>query len=313
MEAAQRRIGRNLISAPRRVAVPSDELLLGSALADAANWVVLMDYDGTVAPFVKDPQRANPGTLTRRFLSQLPGVFGMVAFVSGRPAEFLHQHVGIDGIHYVGNYGADVWAPGAAACTVGKEFVPYIEPLQAFGKRSYGESLRKLGVLFEDKGVTLTFHWRGSKDPAAAETAVLNVVDEARRRGWSAARGEMNWEVRPPISMSKRDAAIRLLEGRHWKGVIILGDEMSDVRTWEGAEYLRSRGQIDHVIRIGVASDHTPPAMAAGADRMAPGVRGVTRLLGRLARAQRVSYQMPGADGVGSRPRTMGRAALDSL
>jgi trehalose 6-phosphate phosphatase len=283
----------------RRVSVAAIRGVFAPALERPQDWLISLDFDGTTAPFVLNPERAAVGRNTRHFLSRLPGLFGRVQYVSGRPADLLHAKVNVDGIHYFGNYGAEVRAPGQTRASMGPEFAPFVTGLHEFAKHEWETSLRRRGVRVEDKGVMVTFHWRGLPDVAAAERAVHEVAERARNTEvitpsgqsahWLTVAGEMNMEIRPPVPLTKMEAFKRSVGERHWGGAIILGDEGSDLNALDGAEELRQARRIDKVLFVGVRGDHTPAAMEQRADLMVPGVRGVTRVLSHLASARAVA------------------------
>jgi trehalose-phosphatase len=283
----------------RRLSVAATQGVFMPALRRPQDWIVSLDFDGTASPFVINPERASIGQQTRQFLSRLPGLFGQVQFISGRPADLLHEKVGIDDLHYFGVYGAEVRLPGQSRAVLGPQFAPYIDPLHEFATREWETSLRRLGVRIEDKEVMVVFHWRGLPNAEEAERAVNEVAERARRvelrspsgetAHWQTVPGEMNVEIRPPVPLTKKDAFIRSASGRHWGGAIIFGDEATDLQTLDGAQELREAGAVGHALFVGVRSDHTPVEMERRADLMVAGVRGVTRALSHLATARAVA------------------------
>ncbi len=267
----------------RRVTTPAVRLALADAVAHPGEWAIVLDYDGTVAPFVKEADQARPGRVVAEHLHRLPEAFDTVAFISGRPAAFVHDNVGVPGIEYIGLYGAEVWDAEADEATMAAAFVPYVEPLRAFIRDNWTAALDAAGVSLEDKGAIMTLHWRAAEDAVVAEAEVAKLAAKAVSSGWYLTANEMNVEIRPPIALTKEDAAMRLLATRTLRGVILLGDEASDMRAWAGAKRLQALGAIERVVRVGVASDHTPAGMHDEADLMVADVRGVATFLGRLA------------------------------
>src|SRR5258706_4856935 len=78
----------------------------------SARLLLLLDFDGTLSPIVKNPRRASLPQATRRVLTDLarrPGV--AVAIVSGRRIEDLRALVGLPVI-YAGNHGLRIEGPG---------------------------------------------------------------------------------------------------------------------------------------------------------------------------------------------------------
>jgi len=72
--------------------------------------VIMLDYDGTLAPIVKDPNKAFMShemrqTLARVCLKHPTGI------VSGRSLSKLRSLVELDDVHYIGSHGFDVESP----------------------------------------------------------------------------------------------------------------------------------------------------------------------------------------------------------
>jgi len=79
--------------------------LLAALAADPARAAVIVDFDGTLAPIVADPPAARPLPEAAATLGRLTRCFGRVAVVSGRPVDFLRQHLPVDGLTLFGQYG----------------------------------------------------------------------------------------------------------------------------------------------------------------------------------------------------------------
>ena len=66
---------------------------------------ICLDFDGTLAPIVDDPNEARPLPGMVELLGQLAGRFAVVALLSGRPADYLAKHAAAPGVRYLGLYG----------------------------------------------------------------------------------------------------------------------------------------------------------------------------------------------------------------
>lgn len=70
--------------------------------------VVLLDFDGTLAPLRKDPTAAKLSQRAKRLLHRLATTKGVtVAIVSGRNARTVRDLVGLDQIGYFGLHGSE--------------------------------------------------------------------------------------------------------------------------------------------------------------------------------------------------------------
>ena len=82
--------------------------------AHAQTAAVCLDFDGTLAPIVDDPNEARPLTGAVELLGDLAAWFAAVALVSGRPADYLAKHAAVPGLRYLGLYGLQEIRDGQA-------------------------------------------------------------------------------------------------------------------------------------------------------------------------------------------------------
>jgi len=73
----------------------------------AGRTALCLDFDGTLAPIVDDPEAAAPLEGTLDLLGRLAGRFAAVALVSGRPAGWLAERAAAPGVRYLGLYGLE--------------------------------------------------------------------------------------------------------------------------------------------------------------------------------------------------------------
>ncbi len=138
--------------------------------------VVALDFDGTLADIVPDPDQARAHPEAVPALSALAPEVDSVAVVTGRPAGVAVRYGGFAGVpgleHLVvlGHYGAERWDavtgivhapaehPGVAA--VRAELPGFLDSIGAWR-----------GTWIEEKGRALAVHTRRAEDPAAAFAA----------------------------------------------------------------------------------------------------------------------------------------------
>ena len=159
--------------------------------AEPALAALLLDVDGTLAPIVDRPEDAAVPAETRAELTRLRDRYGLVACISGRSGDDARRIVGVDGIRYVGSHGLEL-APEAAGWTGRlRDFASTVDwPV-------------------EDKGVTVSFHWRTAPDQEAAATYLETVAARAREAGLDARFGRKVLELRPPVRADKGTAVRR--------------------------------------------------------------------------------------------------------
>lgn len=190
---------------------------------------LILDFDGTLAPIVADPTQSTMPQSTRDLLVRLSGSLGRVAIVSGRPAFFLSQRVGVPGIQLVGLYGLESITSGSVVAD--ERTLPYMEGL-ARARDHLSEVVQNWpGVYLEDKGRAVAVHWRRAEDPDAAEARLTEEVRRAAGGGPGPAlgveEGKMVIELRPPIDADKGTAVASLADG--YDDVAYAGDDVGDL------------------------------------------------------------------------------------
>jgi len=196
----------------------------------AKHFLLFSDYDGTLTPIVATPEQAvlSPDMkVLLGELSSLPRV--SLAIISGRALEDIRRLVGIEGIYYAGNHGLEVQGPGLSwTHPRALEIASLIERLS----RELEERLRKVpGALVEDKGLTLSVHYR--LVPEGEEARVKQILDGVVSP-WpdrvKVTGGKKVYEVRPLLDWDKGKAVLKLRELLEREGSLLfyLGDDVTD-------------------------------------------------------------------------------------
>lgn len=131
-------------------------------LATARRALLLLDYDGTLAPFTLDPAQARPypgvSAALERLLA-LPAADNRLVIVSGRWLKDLRPLLGIEhGLEMWGCHGRERCLPDGR-----HSLTPLPEAaVRALAEADAWETLaRALGGRVERKPASLAFHWRG--------------------------------------------------------------------------------------------------------------------------------------------------------
>ncbi|WP_063753172.1 trehalose-phosphatase, partial [Streptomyces resistomycificus] len=220
---------------------------LGQVLARPGRAVVALDFDGTLAPIVADPEqaRAHPEAVAA-LVGLAPKVAG-VAVVTGRPAEVAVRHGGFAGVAgleqlvVLGHYGAERWdartgtvsapAPHPGVAAVRAE-LPGVLDAAGVGQ----------GAWIEEKGRAVAVHTRRAADPQAAFEALRGPLTElATRHGLIVEPGRLVLELRPP-GMDKGVALAEYVRERGAGSVLYAGDDLGDLPAFAAVDRLRSDG-----------------------------------------------------------------------
>ncbi|HWU06690.1 MAG TPA: trehalose-phosphatase [Streptomyces sp.] len=259
---------------------------LAALLARPSRAVVALDFDGTLADIVPDPEqsRAHPGVVPA--LSALAPLVAAVAVITGRPAGTAVRYggfagaPGLDHLVVLGHYGAERWdaatatvrapAPDPGVAAVRAE-LPAV--LEAAGTGS--------GIWVEEKGDrAVAVHTRRAADPQAAFEALrAPLAGLAARHGLIVEPGRLVLELRPS-GMDKGVALEEYVKEVGAETVLYAGDDLGDLAAYAAVDKLRTQGAAGLLVCSGTGV----PALAERADLLLPGPAAVAELLGGLAR-----------------------------
>jgi trehalose 6-phosphate phosphatase len=219
---------------------------------------ILLDVDGTLAPIAPRPADARVPEETRAEVLRLAGTYALVACISGRTGAEARRLVGVDGVRYVGSHGLE------------------LEP-EAAGWRDRIRSFAA-GVDWpvEDKGLTVSFHYRQAEDEEAALAQLEEVAERARREGLVPRFGRKVLEIRPPVRADKGTAVRRLLADADLQRALYAGDDTTDLDGFRALEGLELG------VRVAVSSDEGPEDLVRGADLVVGSPAELVELLRRL-------------------------------
>ncbi|MHB1415567.1 MAG: trehalose-phosphatase [Chloroflexota bacterium] len=244
---------------------------------------LITDIDGTISPIAPTPAEAVVTPLCRRFLSELCARLDLVAAVSGRSAEDAYGMLGIQGMVYVGNHGLETWQNGRVeVLPEAKDYLPLIAAAVA----DVAAATRQLaGIIYENKGVTASIHYRLSPDRALARQSILEALGASKAASHLRfTEGRMVVEIRPPVQANKGTAVETLLRTANLRGAVYLGDDVTDVDAFRALRRWASVGN-GLGLSVGVLAAETPAAVRENTDLTVEGVAQVENLLERLAAA----------------------------
>ncbi len=246
---------------------------------DAAPAGVLTDFDGTLSTIVADPASASLVEGAQDALATLAERLAVGAIVSGRGALDARRLVGVPGVLVAGNHGTEWLWPDAAAPEPDPRTGEIRERLDALVARVPPLP----GVRVEHKGLSATVHYRQAPDPAAAREAIHAALAGADDGGIELRDGRMSVELRPRGIGDKGEAARRIIDRYGLRGVVVLGDDVTDLDMFAAVAERRARGELEGAIVAVGAEREVPPDVAAAADVILDDPPSAARLLAALA------------------------------
>lgn len=240
---------------------------------------LITDVDGTISRVAPTPAEAVVSPVCHFYLSLLPQKLSLVAVISGRPVSQVKQMLGIEGLVYIGNHGLERLAGGKIEISQQVREYPGLveatlqdlEPLTAIE-----------GILFENKGVTASIHYRLCHDRESVRRQILAAVaNSSSARKLRIAQGRMSVELRPPVEANKGTAMRDLVEDYHLRAAICLGDDLTDVDAFRAIHQFRHPDF--QGLAIGVIDNETAPEVEQEADFTLQGVGEVEQFFKWLA------------------------------
>ncbi|MDQ4085556.1 MAG: trehalose-phosphatase, partial [Actinomycetota bacterium] len=246
--------------------------------------LVALDFDGTLAPIVADPDQARAHPEAVDALSALAPRIGRLAVVTGRPAATAVEYAGLRGVAalaglvVLGHYGLERWdartdrfsaPPPPAGVDTARRALPALL-----------DSLEASEAYVEDKGASLGVHTRRMREPQEAfdrlHAPLRRLADEA---GLVLEPGRLVLELRPP-GVDKGGALRGLVEEVGARTVLFAGDDLGDLAAFDAVDELRARGLAGLLVCSGSTEE---TALAERADLVVDGPEGVVALLRELA------------------------------
>jgi trehalose 6-phosphate phosphatase len=222
------------------------------------NTLVAFDFDGTLAPIVRDPATAVMRAKTRRLLERVATRYPC-ALISGRARrDVLTKVQGIPLRAVFGNHGIEpIRSP--------RQIRALVQEWQTL----LGRLLPKTpGLVLEDKGVSLAVHYRQASHRAEVRRLVLDATEQLSST--RIIEGKMVVNVLPAGSNDKATALVGLRRRLGCPLAIYLGDDEND----EDVFALARQGWL-----LGIRIGHSPKSRA---QYFLPGQTAIDALLAKM-------------------------------
>lgn len=192
------------------------------------------DYDGTLAPLSPWPDQVCLNLRTQQALSELARR-ACVAVVSGRSQADLLLRLPASLPYIVGNHGNEGLPIRASASAVElkrccRSWINQLTDLIA--ESSHWHYL--VGMSVEDKGLTLSLHYRHCGDHSAARLSLQAIVNGLVPQP-RVIDGVFVLNLLPPLAFTKRDAIMFLMAHSGCTHAIYVGDDATDEQVFERA------------------------------------------------------------------------------
>jgi trehalose-phosphatase len=118
---------------------------LSNYVGDSEKFVLLLDYDGTLAPIAPHPNLTCMSEATKESLNRIannPKIF--TAVISGRGVDNVKEQIGIDGLICAGNHGLEILYPSGKRYNhqipgdISSNFVKMVKALEKVCEQKFG-------------------------------------------------------------------------------------------------------------------------------------------------------------------------------
>ncbi len=186
--------------------------------------LLALDFDGTLAPIVPRPEDARAPLAISRILTQLAARLP-VAIITGRAVADVSTRLGFSPHYIVGNHGAeglpDASGPDRSLVSIWHQGLDHA-------------ALQAAGISVEDKGHSLSLHYRLARDQIQARNviaaAIAGLSPEPRVIG-----GKCVYNLLPQDAPDKFQAVRQLIQLAGCESAIFMGDDVTDDVVFEQA------------------------------------------------------------------------------
>lgn len=197
---------------------------------------IFFDYDGTLTPIARTPQQAVISEKVKELLKKISEKPGLaLAIISGRQLKDIKNIVGLKDIIYAGNHGLEIQGPKI-------KLESKVAPGSRLIIRNIYENMvssfsRIKGVLIEDKGLSVSVHYRLMDVKDMPE--FLSIFSEITESFTTDNKIKINegkkvYEIKPMVAWDKGKTVLWLLArqqflaGKDKVFPVYFGDDLAD-------------------------------------------------------------------------------------
>ncbi|HZA71731.1 MAG TPA: trehalose-phosphatase [Propionibacteriaceae bacterium] len=248
--------------------------------------LIALDFDGTLAPIVDDPERAYADPAAVAALGRLGERVGAIVVITGRPVRTavrlggFNAVTGLGSMVVLGQYGVERWNAAGDSYVLPPEPDEIVAVAEEIPPLLASLGLAKARV--EHKGRAVGVHTRTLADPAQAFGNLEAPIRAlAERHGLRVEPGKNVWEIR--ASGVDKGASLRSMVAEAGaRQVVFAGDDLGDLPAFEAVRALRAEGLPGLLV---CSASYEEDALVAISDVILDGTAGVADWLGALADA----------------------------
>ena len=243
---------------------------------------VITDIDGTISKIVLDPYEATISQIMRATLKKLVNKFQLVGIITGRNVRNAEEMLEVEGLLYIGSHGLEYLKDDEIYIEPEvEEYLPLIQKV-AQNIQTEEELCNIKNILFQEKGLCFTVHYRKCEDPEGTRRKILDAINELEGlEKFKITEGRKVVEIRPKIGHDKGTILEKLLFENALEKIIYLGDDVTDVDAFNKLKELKEESKVNGV-GIVVVSEEVPDYVKENASFYVNGVEEVQRFFNWL-------------------------------
>lgn len=240
------------------------------------------DFDGVLSEIAQTPDGAVVYPGAAEALAVITSHVDAAGVITGRAVDDIGTKIPIDDMVVVGNHGLEWWERGARHDhEAGTEAIEAVASVLEAVKTALAGQMDISDMIWENKRLSGTIHFRNVADPAATEQLLLPiVVPLAEANGLRCTAGKMIVELRPLAQVTKGTALTELIEKSNLAAAVFIGDDVTDVDGFRALRELRSQGL--QTLAVGVVTADAHPDIAAHSDVVVNSVHEIVDVLTRV-------------------------------
>jgi len=214
---------------PKADSLPSSILKILERIPTKRRILLLLDYDGTLVPFVSPPKKSLLPKDVRCVLSRLASSQRFtVGILSGRSLKDIRSIIGLKRIYYAGNHGLETFGPGLRFC---HQEAAALRPALRVLRNDLAKACKGIhGIFLEDKGLSLSLYYGNMPRAETNRLGKAVRLVQKKYRGspivWK--RGKKIWNIVLTKSWNKGKTVILLLKHLKYPFPIAIGDDRTD-------------------------------------------------------------------------------------
>jgi trehalose 6-phosphate phosphatase len=242
------------------------------------------DFDGTLSEIAPTPEDAVFHAGAHDALVRAANQVDVTGIITGRAVNDVLERVEMPELLIVGNHGLEWFERGERVDhEAGTAAIAGITQALDATRRRLEPLVSTDGMIFENKRLSASIHFRNSPDPVDVGTHLMPIIEEeARAHDLRVSGGKMLVELRPNATVSKGTALEQVVRRRQLRGAVFIGDDVTDVDGFRALHRLREAGGIA-TAAIAIRSADVHPDVIAEADVVLEGVADTVVLLNRIA------------------------------